>query len=394
MIDKAERRLNNLGFFKSVKIWTEPGSAPDRVVVNVQVEDQSTGEISVGAGYSTTDGVIIELSITEKNLLGRGQFVRSLDRPGRERPDLRLRLHRALLPRPAHLRGHQRLPAPVRPGRRHDPSYDETLTGGALRFGIPINDELTLNLRYEGYNQDITDINDDVNDDGFVDSVNIIQPGESFISTIGYSLVYDTIDNKRYPLGRHFRLLRPGLRRCRWRRELPQDGGACGLLSRASGRLRPDRTRRAEGRPRVRDRRGPALHRPLPSGWREISAASRRKASVRATRRPATCSAASSSSPVRPRPSSRCGDPAGVRFSRARSSWMPHGVGRRQADCGGGRRCRSSRTVRRSAPRSVSAYSGSLRSACCGRTSPIPSSRRTRTRRRSSASPAARSSDA
>lgn len=199
MIDKAERRLNNLGFFKSVKIWTEPGSAPDRVVINVQVEDQSTGEISVGAGYSTTDGVIIELSISEKNLLGRGQFVRASIGRGENG-----QTYDFAFTEPYFL--DQRISAGINVYKRqYDQGdgtihpYDETLTGGALRFGIPINDELTFNVRYEGYNQDITDINDDVNEDGFVDSVNIIQPGESFVSTIGYSLVYDTIDNKRYP---------------------------------------------------------------------------------------------------------------------------------------------------------------------------------------------------
>ncbi len=54
LIDRAERRIKNLNFFKTVKITNEPGSAPDRVVVNVDVEEQSTGEFSVMGGYSTT----------------------------------------------------------------------------------------------------------------------------------------------------------------------------------------------------------------------------------------------------------------------------------------------------------------------------------------------------
>ncbi len=47
LVDRAERRLKNLAYFKTVKITTEPGSAPDRVVLNVDVEEQSTGEFSV-----------------------------------------------------------------------------------------------------------------------------------------------------------------------------------------------------------------------------------------------------------------------------------------------------------------------------------------------------------
>ncbi len=60
LIDRAERRLKNLNFFKSVKITNEPGSAPDRVVVNVEVEEMATGEFTISGGYSTSDGFIAE----------------------------------------------------------------------------------------------------------------------------------------------------------------------------------------------------------------------------------------------------------------------------------------------------------------------------------------------
>jgi outer membrane protein insertion porin family len=77
LVNRAERRLKNLSFFKSVKISTEPGSAPDRVILNVDVEEQSTGEFSVSGGYSTADGFLGEVSVAERNLLGRGLFERS-----------------------------------------------------------------------------------------------------------------------------------------------------------------------------------------------------------------------------------------------------------------------------------------------------------------------------
>ncbi|HEU5017877.1 MAG TPA: outer membrane protein assembly factor BamA, partial [Pseudolabrys sp.] len=74
LIDRAERRLKNLDFFKTVRITTEPGSAPDRVIVNVAVEEKPTGQFSVSGGYSTADGLIAEVSVAERNLGGRGQF--------------------------------------------------------------------------------------------------------------------------------------------------------------------------------------------------------------------------------------------------------------------------------------------------------------------------------
>ena len=77
LIDKAERRLNSLGFFKKVKISNEAGTSADRVIVVVDVDDQPTGSFSVSGGYSTTDGFIGELAVTETNFLGRGQYVRT-----------------------------------------------------------------------------------------------------------------------------------------------------------------------------------------------------------------------------------------------------------------------------------------------------------------------------
>lgn len=76
LVDRAERRLKNLDYFKSVKITTEPGSSSDRVVLIVDLEEKSTGDFSVSGGYSTTDGALAEVSISERNLLGRGLFAK------------------------------------------------------------------------------------------------------------------------------------------------------------------------------------------------------------------------------------------------------------------------------------------------------------------------------
>ncbi len=76
LVDRAEKRLKALGFFKSVNVTRTPGSAPDRVNLDVALVEQSTGELSFGAGYSTSEGVIGDISISERNLLGNGQFLR------------------------------------------------------------------------------------------------------------------------------------------------------------------------------------------------------------------------------------------------------------------------------------------------------------------------------
>lgn len=76
LVDRAKKRLSGLGLFKSADVKRRPGSAPDRVVLDVELVEQSTGEISFGAGYSSNEGVIGDISLTERNLLGNGQFLR------------------------------------------------------------------------------------------------------------------------------------------------------------------------------------------------------------------------------------------------------------------------------------------------------------------------------
>jgi outer membrane protein insertion porin family len=197
LIEKAERRLKNLGYFKTVRIWSEQGSSPDRVVVNVQVEDQPTGEVSVGAGYSTSDGIIVELSVSEKNLLGRGQYVRASVGRGSDGETYELSFTEPYF-------FDQRLSAGFDLyQRQYDDTdthpFDETIRGGALRFGVPINDELTFGLRYSLYNQEIGNVDPDINDDGVPDTADLIDEGDTLVSSIGYSLTYDTIDNRLFP---------------------------------------------------------------------------------------------------------------------------------------------------------------------------------------------------
>jgi len=75
-VRRSQQRLRNLGFFENVDVAAAPGSAPDKTNLEVQVVEQSTGEISLGAGYSTTAGIVGDISVKERNLLGKGQEAR------------------------------------------------------------------------------------------------------------------------------------------------------------------------------------------------------------------------------------------------------------------------------------------------------------------------------
>ena len=76
LIDRAERHLKALGYFKTVKIAATPGSAPDRVVLDVAVEEQQTGNFWVSGGYSTSDGFLAQVTISDTNFLGTGDIAK------------------------------------------------------------------------------------------------------------------------------------------------------------------------------------------------------------------------------------------------------------------------------------------------------------------------------
>jgi outer membrane protein insertion porin family len=76
LLDRSRSRVLALGFFKDVTVEETPGTEPDRSVVNVTVEEESTGELAFAAGFSSTENFLFDVSVSERNLRGRGQFLR------------------------------------------------------------------------------------------------------------------------------------------------------------------------------------------------------------------------------------------------------------------------------------------------------------------------------
>jgi outer membrane protein insertion porin family len=154
LIDKTERRLNGLGFFKKVTITNQPGSAPDRVILVVNVEDQPTGSLSLSGGYSTVDGIIGEVAVTETNFLGRGQYVRAALTAGQRTRGIEFNFTEP------YFLG-QRLAAGFDLfAKQTDVSqysfYNNFVLGGTLRLGLPVTDEITFSPRYSIYRSEIS----------------------------------------------------------------------------------------------------------------------------------------------------------------------------------------------------------------------------------------------
>jgi outer membrane protein insertion porin family len=154
LVDRAERRLKNLDFFKTVKITTEPGSSSDRVILDVDLEEKSTGDFSVSGGYSTTDGALGEVSIAERNFLGRGLFAKAAVTYGQYARGLSLSFvdpyfldYRIALGLDAYYR--EQFPNAYI-------AYGTRTIGFSPRLGLQLREDLSLQLRYSIYQQQIT----------------------------------------------------------------------------------------------------------------------------------------------------------------------------------------------------------------------------------------------
>jgi outer membrane protein insertion porin family len=200
LIERGERHLNNLGFFKTVHISTRPGSSPDRIIVTIAVEDKPTGSVSLSGGYSTTEGFLAEVAFTETYFLDQ-HLAAGFDL-----------FHKAQLQNQYAL-------------------YETWTTGVNLRLGVPVTDEFTFQPNYSIYASQIQIPNtssqpyDDCQVPGppwfpggtsnvTVPSLsnNCLLNGEASIaikeaaaegvtvtSLVGYSLIWDSLDNRKDP---------------------------------------------------------------------------------------------------------------------------------------------------------------------------------------------------
>ncbi|NNE85242.1 MAG: outer membrane protein assembly factor BamA [Alphaproteobacteria bacterium] len=152
----TRQRLNNLGFFSRVDITNDPGEAADRTVINVAVEEQSTGELSIGAGFSSTSGPLGDVSIRERNLLGRGQDLRLGLSLGTEQQRIDLSFTEPYFLDRNLAVGFD---AFIRTTDLSDESsFEEDQQGFALRAGYQLEQDLRHTVRYRLARQSVDDV--------------------------------------------------------------------------------------------------------------------------------------------------------------------------------------------------------------------------------------------
>jgi len=189
LLERSRNNLRALGFFKDVTVEEARGSAPDRSVVNVSVTEQPTGELSVGAGFSSVDSFVVNLGITERNFRGRGQNVVARVEWGSLRQQIDFRFTEPKF-----------LGRDLRAGfdafhSRYDlseySSYDYRSTGGGLRLSYPLNAYTLLSTRYFLKSDEIIVPFSFCNTGGTGSNALCDQVGSFLNSSAGYTLYVD-----------------------------------------------------------------------------------------------------------------------------------------------------------------------------------------------------------
>jgi outer membrane protein insertion porin family len=201
-MQRSKDRIKSLGFFKKVDISNTPGSAPDRTVITTEVEEQSTGELSLGLGFSTSDGPLADINIHERNFLGRGQDVRIGAVVSFRAQQVDLSYTEPYFLDRNIAAGVDVFEVKTSPTSNFfsggTPPYVQFSYGGALRAGYQITENLRQTWKYTARSDDITDVQSNAS------LYIVLQEGTHLTSQIGQVLLYDRRDNRLEPTSGYF----------------------------------------------------------------------------------------------------------------------------------------------------------------------------------------------
>ncbi|HEY1962209.1 MAG TPA: outer membrane protein assembly factor BamA, partial [Rhizomicrobium sp.] len=189
LVDRSRTRIRSLGFFKDVDIKPAPGSQPDRTVLNVNVTEQSTGELQLGVGYSSTSSFVGQFSYTERNLFGRGQFLRASISLSSISKEAVLSFTEPYF-----------LDRPLSAGfdiykivtNFDQASYQSDTNAIGFRLGFPTSEYASVGLRY-------TLRSDSVNPFSNAPAAIRLAAGSATTSSVGYTYAYNTLDDPLKP---------------------------------------------------------------------------------------------------------------------------------------------------------------------------------------------------
>ena len=197
---RSRQRIQDLDFFEKVTVDEQPGSAPDKAIVKVDVQEKPTGSLSIGAGFSTGSGFLGDFSVRERNLLGRGQDLKASVLLGQKQQQVDLAFTEPYFLDREITAGFDAFYIVV--DRQSESSFDTKTAGGDVRASYPITEHLTQGWRYTFKRSEIDNVPNDAS--VFIKE----EEGSEYVSEVSHTLTYDRRDSRINPTKGYFGRLR------------------------------------------------------------------------------------------------------------------------------------------------------------------------------------------
>ncbi len=208
-VKRSTNRINSLGFFQEkFEIKQVPGSAPDRVVLEANVEEKPTGQLQLSAGFSSIESFILQASIEQRNFRGRGQTVGASVSYSRYSKSAQLSFAEPYV-------FDRNMSAGIDIYRRdynnfnfsgtdRNTSYGQTTTGLQARLGVPLTEYTSVVGRYTFNIDNVTldpgQFYTDGECDPLIAGLYLCDAlGKRTTSSVGLSMIHDTRDNRIHP---------------------------------------------------------------------------------------------------------------------------------------------------------------------------------------------------
>lgn len=153
LLDRSRNRVRALRFFEDVEITETQGSSADRAIVEVKVKEQPTGELSFSAGFSSADAFLVDLSITQRNLRGRGQLMRFVIRGSSNRREIDLRFTEPRFLGRNLAAGVELFDVTL--DFLDEAGFRQSRTGGLISLAFPVTEYTSLSTRYSLRTEDV-----------------------------------------------------------------------------------------------------------------------------------------------------------------------------------------------------------------------------------------------
>ncbi|MFN3820670.1 outer membrane protein assembly factor BamA [Blastomonas sp.] len=215
LVKRSQNRINSLGYFQEkFEVEQRQGSAPDRIILEANVEEKATGELQLSAGFSSIENFILQASIRQRNFRGKGQTIGASVNYSRFSQGINLSFTEPYVFDKNISFGADIFRRDLNSfnfvGNSRNTTFEQLTTGASLRLGVPLTEYVSALLRYSLTVDDVTldraQFFSDLNGDGTLECDPVRAGfflcdnlGARTTSMIGYSLIYDNRDNRVRP---------------------------------------------------------------------------------------------------------------------------------------------------------------------------------------------------